>query len=147
MTRNPFIGAPRNSILGQSHVRWRIPEAAAEAQEDHAQDRLPMDPLPQHHAVQFFKFIRTLTLIFLIAAAFVFREIQHYDERYRLGRQLATAETQTRQWQERQRLEEAREAALLAELHSQQFATGNSQRIKVTYNFPNRGRQPLQGQR
>jgi hypothetical protein len=97
--------------------------------------------------VQFFKFIRTLTLIFLIAAAFVFREIQHYQERYQLGRQLAAAEAQTRQWQERQRLEEARKAALLAELHSQQFATSNSQLIKTSYVLSNRGQSTLRGQR
>jgi hypothetical protein len=124
-----------------------MPEPATEAQENQAQDRLLTHPLPQHHAVQFFKFIRTLSLIFLVAAAFVFREIQHYQERYQLGRQLAAAEAQTRQWQERQRLEEARKAALQAELHSQQFATGNAPLANVSYVLSNRAQSTLRGQR
>jgi len=147
MIRNPFIGAPRNPILERSHARWRIHGPTTESRANLAQDGLHTNLPPQHHAGLFFKFICTLSLTFLIATAFVFREIQHYQEQYRLGRQIAAAEAQTRRWQERERLEEARKAALQAELHRQQFATGNFQLIKTSYVLSNRGQSTLRGQR
>lgn len=78
--------------------------------------------------------------MFLVVLFFVFREIQHNRELYRMSRLVAAAEAQTRQWQERQRMEEAQRAGLLAVLHTQQLPTRNPRIINASYILPNRRR-------
>ena len=66
-----------------------------------------------------------LSAVFLVLVMFVFREIDHARQLYRMSRLVAQAEAQTYQWQEKQRLEEARAAGLIAALYSQQHSERN----------------------
>lgn len=80
-------------------------------------------PLGEHRSEQatlfFLKCAGLAAAVFLIAALFLFREIQHSRELYQMGQLVTKAEAQKRQWQEKQRVEETRAAGYLATLHSQ----------------------------
>ena len=138
MTNNPFIPQSRNPIVEQNHARWRGSEPVPEALAYDDSDQLGGELLPQNRTKRFARCVFVGSGLFLIIVFFVFREIQHYRELYRMSRLVATAEARTRQWQERERIEEAQKASLLAELHRQQFSTGDSQVIKAAYVLPNR---------
>lgn len=140
MRNNPFIPQSRNPIVEQSHPRWHGSEPVSEAPENDDFDQSGGKLSPQHRARRFVKWMCLASAVFLIVVFFVFREIQHYRELYRMSRLVAAAEAQTRQWQERYRLEEAKDAGLLAELHSQQFSPHNPQVINANYTLPDRRR-------
>jgi hypothetical protein len=138
MRNNPFIPQSRNPIVEQNQARWRFSEPVSEARAYDDSDRLRGGLSPQHRTKRFARCVCLGSALFLIIVFFVFREMQHYRELYRMSLLVATAEAQTRQWQERQRMEEAQKAGLLAELHRQQFSTGDPQVIKAAYVLPNR---------
>jgi hypothetical protein len=64
--------------------------------------------------------------IFLIVVLFVFREIQHNRELYRMSRLVSAAEAQRRQSQELLRLELVREARIVAEFQTQRYSNSFS---------------------
>lgn len=76
--------------------------------------------------------------IFIVFVFCVVREIEHSRELYRMSRLVSAAEAQKRQWQERHRLDEAREAELLAELLRQQSLPRDPQRIPASHRLPTR---------
>ena len=55
---------------------------------------------------------------FLIAMLFVFQEVRHTRELYRMSRFISHVEAEKQEWREKQRIEEARTAELLATLNS-----------------------------
>jgi hypothetical protein len=75
---------------------------------------------------QFIRRVSTLGQIFLVVVLFVFLEIRHYHELYEMSRRVGVAELQARQAEERLRLEQAREAAIEAELQNRLSPGRNS---------------------
>ncbi len=57
-----------------------------------------------------------VTVVFLALVFSVFREVKHSRELFRMNQFIATSDAQRRQWQDLERLHEAREAHLTAEL-------------------------------
>lgn len=108
-TRNPFRTRPTPEFRYSSPAGV-LSEATATPGEPHS------NPV----ALRFLRRVATGTALFLMLVCFIAREITHNRELYRMGRLVAAAEAETRQWRERQRQEEANEARLAAELLHQQ---------------------------
>jgi hypothetical protein len=79
-------------------------------------------------------------LVFLILVFMVFREVKHSRELYRMNQLVIATEAQRRQWQELARLDEAREAGLMAEVLRLQSLPRESQIMQATYTLPERRR-------
>lgn len=93
---------------------------------------------------RFLKLICCSSVIFLVLVWFVFREIKHCREVYRMSRLVSLSEAQRRQSLERQRLGESREARLQAELLRQQSLAREARFMKTSLSFPNRRRSTIQ---
>ena len=89
---------------------------------------------------RFLQLAGSASVIFLVLVFLVFREIAHNRELYQMSRMVAAAEAQKQLWKERHRLDEARAAALMAELLRQQSLSRDNQFIKANYVRPVRGR-------
>ena len=122
-TRNPFVehigglpeGEPASASLSNSdgeHTRGKFGSA--------------------QHERRFLKRAGFSSVVFLVLVFCVFREVKHSRELFQMNRLVAVAEAQRRQWQELQRLDEAREACLMAELLRLQSLPRDTQIVKVS---------------
>ncbi len=139
MTRNPFRRGDRSPIMEPDHDPVSLPEPEAEDWSDLDSNLSGEERATEYPARGFVKQAVFASMMFLIVMFFVFREIQHNRELYRMSRLVAAAEAQTRQWQERQRLEEARRAGLIAVLHREPIPTRTPRVMNAAYILPKGG--------
>jgi hypothetical protein len=140
MTTNPFNPQAQTPVVEPNHNWQYKTEFSDEGMTTNNDNPSGMEINPSHPARRFINGVCVASALFLIMVFSVFREIQHNRELYRMSRMVATSEAQMRQWQERFRLEEAREAGFQAVLQSQSFSTSNPQIAEVNYPLPNRRR-------
>ena len=72
-------------------------------------------------------------VLFLFLLFCVFREVRHSRELFRMNRLVLAADMQRQHWQELERLDEAREATLLAELQRLQSQAASNAPQRVDY--------------
>jgi hypothetical protein len=132
MSTNPFISQTRNPILenigGQSECE---PASANLSNSDSARTVRKFGSA--QHERRFLRRVGFVSLVFLILVFTVFREVKHNRELYRMNQLVVATEAQRRQWQELARLDEAREAGLMAELLRLQSLPRDSQIIQASY--------------
>ncbi len=75
-------------------------------------------------------------VLFLFLLFCVFREVRHSRELFRMNQLVLAADMQRQHWQELERLDEAREATLLAEIQRLQAQAANNALKKVAYRIP-----------
>ena len=74
-------------------------------------------------------------VLFLFVLFCVFREIRHSRELFKMNQLVVAAEQQRQHWQELERLDEAREASLLAELQRLQSQAASNTPVKPTTRY------------
>ena len=139
MKKNPFAShasMPKGDEphAGQNHERA---SGAANAGDGEPSDGEFASPQKRN---RFLQLAGSASVIFLVLVFLVFREIAHNRELYQMSRMVAAAEAQKQFWKERHRLDEARAAALMAELLRQQSSSRDNQVIKANYVRPVRAR-------
>jgi hypothetical protein len=93
-------------------------------------DEIPEPAVVEHQnrSAEAERFVRRLGLVsglFLMVVFSVFREIQHNREMYRMSQRVAAAEADSLRRREALRMEEAREASLVAALEARGLLAGN----------------------
>lgn len=140
MITNPFISQTRNPFaeeIGNATDGESVPGSAARNDPGHTD----VATRPAQFQKRFFKFIGCLLMIFVVLVFSVFREVKHSRELFHMNQLLAAAEAEKRQWQELQRLDEAREALLMAQLLRLQSLTRDTRDplfVNAAYNLPPR---------
>lgn len=142
MTTNPFISQTRNSfaenIGGQSDGESTSANLS-DSGSGHANEEFGS----AQHQKRFLKRVGYSSVVFLVLVFSVFREVKHSRELFRMNQLVAVADAQRRHWQEMQRLDEAREACLMAELLRLQALprdTRDTLIVRAAYNIPARRR-------
>ena len=77
-------------------------------------------------------------VLFLFLLFCVFREVRHSRELFRMNQLVLAADMQRQHWQELERLDEAREATLLAELQRLQSQAASNASQRAAYHIPAR---------
>jgi len=139
MTTNPFISPTRNPIVEHIGGQSDGESASASLSNSDSEHTGGKFGFAQHEKC-FLKRAGFLSAVFLVLVFSVFREVKHSRELFQMNRLVAVAEAQRRQWQERQRLDEAREACLMAEVLRLQSLPRDTQIAKASYNIPERRR-------
>ena len=83
-----------------------------------------------------FKITICLCALFLFVVFCVFREVRHSRELFRMNQMVLAADAQRQHWQELERLDEAREATLLAELQRLQSQAASNAPQRAAYRIP-----------
>ena len=139
MTTNPFISPTWNPILENIGGQSDGDSASASLSNSDSGRAGGKFGFAQHER-RFLKRAGFASVVFLVLVFSVFREVKHSRELFQMNRLVAIAEAQRRQWQERQRLDEAREACLMAEVLRLQSLPRDTQIAKASYNIPERRR-------
>src|ERR1039457_4176214 len=137
MTTNPFNLREELPVMERNYFRQYATDGLREATTGENLDPFGPETAAPHPTREFINGVYVATAMLLVLVFSVFREIHHNGDLYRLSQMVASSEAQTRQWQERLRLEEAREASLLAELQSQPFLARNLQFERAGRSLPN----------
>ena len=95
-------------------------------------------PGPGQIKYNMFKIAIYLCALFLFAVFCVFREVRHSRELFRMNQLVLAADVQRQHWQELERLDEAREATLLAELQRLQSQAASNASQRAAYPIPAR---------
>ena len=95
-------------------------------------------PGPGQIKYNMFKIAIYLCALFLFAVFCVFREVRHSRELFRMNQLVLAADVQRQHWQELERLDEAREATLLAELQRLQSQAASNASQRAAYHIPAR---------
>lgn len=90
-------------------------------------------PAPGQLKYNMFKLTIYLCALFLFVVFCVFREVRHSRELFRINQMVLAADAQRQHWQELERLDEAREATLLAELQRLQSQAASNAPQRATY--------------
>lgn len=114
MTTNPFISPTRIAIEESD----RFINGAREAVNPFGEEtgRLGGEPGWLERNRPFLKRVGYFSVLFLVVIFSVFREVKHSHDLFRMSQMVAAADVERRQWQERERLDEARSAYLAAEV-------------------------------
>ena len=139
MTTNPFISQTWNPIAENIGGQSEGEPASASLSNSDSKRSVGEFSFAQHER-RFLKRAGFSSVVFLVLVFSVFREVKHSRELFQMNRLVAVAEAQRRQWQERQRLDEAREACLMAEVLRLQSLPRDTQIAKASYNIPERRR-------
>ena len=123
--------------MARSHGRPFVTNRLLEDAATDSDPRSVSESAARHTTKRFINVVCVGTALLLVIVFSVFREIHHNRELYRMSRMVASSEAQARQWQERLRLEEAREASLRAELPVQPFLVRSLQAEKAGHTLPN----------
>jgi hypothetical protein len=139
MTTNPFISPTRNPIVEDIGGQYEGEPALASLSNSDSERSGGEFGIAQHER-RFLKRVGFSSVVFLVLVFSVFREVKHSRELFQINRLVAVAEAQRRQWQELQRLDEAREACLMAEVLRLQSLPRDTQIVKASDNIPARRR-------
>lgn len=118
-TKNPFGVLP---LFVPAHPE--TPAASCKYRHAHAKQE------PSAH--RFLKVGAVALIMFAVVLLCVLREIQHTRELYRMSRLVTAVEAERRQWQEKYRLTEGRNASLLTVIHAQSTQTRDVKAFPVT---------------
>ncbi len=111
----PFFSQSRHAIEENIGGQFNGEPTSANPS-NHESDCTDEEPGSALHHQRFIKRASHLSLVFLVLVFSVFREVKHTRELFTISQMVTAADTQRRQWQEVARLDEAREACLMAEV-------------------------------
>jgi hypothetical protein len=135
MTTNPFISQAQNPFtanLGGQPEDESTSASLANSDGGHLNEEFGS----ARHQRRFLNYAGFSSAVFLVLVFSVFREVSHSRELFKMNQLVAAADAQRRQWQELERLDEAREACLMAEVLHLQSLPQDTQIIKASYTIP-----------